>query len=364
MYIIWSLAKGGAERVVANLAKGLDRQIFNPIIFCLNKPGDYAAELEKESIKVIALDKRPKLDLQIIGKLVKVMKDNKIDIVHAHLWTSNFWGRVAAKIANVPIIICTEHNVDSWKSLFHHAIDSFLSRFTDKIIAVSNKVKEFYVGKGIPSKKIEVIYNGVQTNGSQGHKDTRSHVKQEFGIKDEEKVLAVIGRLVEQKGHKYLLEALSQLNGKYDFKLLVVGNGPLTESLKSQVTSLKLDDKVIFTGFRRDINRLFEAIDVLVMPSLREGLPLIALEAMISGVPIVATKVGGTPEVVEDGISGVLVSQKNPAELANGLRKILDDKELAEKYVENGKNRVKDLFSIDIMIKKHEILYEELLSKK
>lgn len=364
LYVIWSLGLGGAERVVINLAKGLDKMRFNPIVCCLNDKGEFANELEDIGIKVIPMYKKGKFDYRLIGRLTNLMREEKIDIVHTHLFGANLWGRVAAIKAKVPVIIATEHNVDFYKRLYHFIIDKFLSISTDRIIAVSNKVKKFYVNRGIKPDKIEVIYNGIKTDGYRIDELGRLEVKKEFGIEDDEILLGVIGRLVEQKGHKYLFEALNMLDGRYKIKLLVVGEGPLLENLRSQIAGLKLEDKVIFTGLRKDVARILKDIDILVMPSLREGLPIIALEAMAAGKPIVATNVGGNPEVILEEETGFLVPAKDYLALSKAIERLIQYKELAKKMGENGYNRVKNHFSIEKMVKETEEIYCELLKKK
>ncbi|MDP3789080.1 MAG: glycosyltransferase, partial [Candidatus Omnitrophota bacterium] len=193
LYLIWSLGLGGAERVVINLAKGLDRTKFNPMVCCLNAKGQFACELENAGIAVIALHKRGPFDIGVIGKLVSVIKKHEIDIMNTHLFGANFWGRIAANIAAIPVI-ATEHNVDVWKTKFHFALDRLLARKTNKIIAVSNTVKEFYADRGIRPDKIRVIYNGIEVSGFSEDRETDEEsrkAKCEFGIKDNETVLAV-----------------------------------------------------------------------------------------------------------------------------------------------------------------------------
>ncbi len=352
LYIIWSLALGGAERVVINLAKGLDRVRFNPVVCCLNDEGQFAGELKSEGIKVIALNKQGKFDVSIINKLVKVIKENNISIVNTHLWGANFWGRIAARKAGVPVIIATEHNSDTWKTWLHFILDRWISGFTDKIIAVSASVRDFYVSSGITAEKIEVIYNGIDAA--------------DFKPKNskEETVLAIIGRLVEQKGHRYLFEALNALNGQHKIKLLVVGDGPLKDSLHDIVSNLRLEDRIVFTGFRKDVPELLKKIDVLVMPSLREGLPIIALEAMAAGVPVVATKVGGIPELITDGKTGVLVEPRNPKALEDGIIRIIDDANLMNEIIHNARKRVEEEFNVNTMAGKTQLLYENILAGK
>lgn len=357
LYIIWSLGLGGAERALIYLTQGLNKSKFNPIVCCLNDKGVFSEELEKEGIKVIALNKKSGFDLHIIKKLTAVINEYKIDVVHTHLWGANFWGRLAAKFAGVRIIIATEQNVDTWKTPFHLLLDKWFSVFTDRVIAVSNSVKNFYVKKAlINADKIQVIYNCVDLEKY----DLRSlRVNDSDGsqVTDGEAVLGVVGRLVPQKGHRYFLLALKELLNTYKIKGLIIGSGPLEEELKVFSRSLGLNGSVAFMGLRKDIPNIISAIDILILPSLREGLPLVALEAMALKKPVIATNVGGNPEVVLHGETGFLVPPEDSVELTAAIKRLIQDKELAKRLGENGYNRVKEYFSKEIMIKKTEELY-------
>jgi glycosyltransferase involved in cell wall biosynthesis/peptidoglycan/xylan/chitin deacetylase (PgdA/CDA1 family) len=376
LYVIWSLGLGGAERVVINLAKGLDKNKFNAAVCCLNDKGQFAYELEKEGIEVIALNKKGAFDIAVIFSLISVIKQHRIDVVHTHLWGANFWGRIAAKLARVKVIIATEHNEDVWKNGFYRFLDKKLQNSTDKIIAVSNSVKEFYVSKvGISSDKIQVIHNGIdvgEAHSSSAHElislraknHTHDAIRKEFGIKDDEIILGVIGRLVPQKGHKYFLLALKELLNNHKVKGLIVGSGPMEEELKQYSKDLGFNGSVVFTGLRKDIPELLNSIDIVVMPSLREGLPIIALEAMAQGVPVVATNVGGNTEVIKQNETGILVEPENETDLVNALGRLLGDKKLLQKMGENGLLRVKELFSLENMVEQTEELYTECLAKK
>ncbi len=365
LYIILNLGQGGAERVVIDLAKTLDRSRFNPTVCCLYDKGPFAEELERENIKVIALNKKRRVELSIIKKLIGIIRENDIHIVHTHLWGPNFWGRIAAKIAKTPVIIATEHNEDTWKSKFYFLLDKWLFHWTDRVIAVSNGVKKFYVNKaGLDAKKIEVIHNGINVNKEEGNQFSISRLKKELGIKGDESVLAVIGRLVPQKGHRYFLMALKELLAKYRIRGLIIGSGPLEQELKEFSQNLGLQNNVIFTGFRQDVPNLLKAIDVLVMPSLREGLPITSLEAMAVGVPVVATKVGGTPEVIIDGQTGILVAPNSHTALKEGISRLIDNSNLSPQIINNAKTRIKAEFSIAKMVNTTERLYEELYKRK
>lgn len=361
LHIIWSLEKGGAERFLVSLVKNFDREKFNSIVCCLNWKGEWAKELEDKGIEVIALNKKGKFDFGVISRIIKIIKQNKIAIVNTHLWTADTLGRIAAMLAGVPVIISTVQNVDIWKRPWHRFIDRLLSYKTTKFIAVSQAVKEFLIKtERIPEKKVVVIYNAIEIPTSPSHNVTKSPVRKEFGIKDDEMVLSVVGRLVEQKGHKYLFEALSMLNGKYNIKLLVVGEGPLLQSLKSQVTSHKLDDKVIFTGQRKDVAQILDASDCLVLPSLYEGLPVCVLEAMAVGKPVIATKVGGTPELIKDGETGLLVEPKNSEALLRAIEKLTHLSDRGKEMGIKARDMVYNDFSIASIAKHTEELFLNL----
>lgn len=372
LYVIWSLGLGGAERVVINLALGLDKSRFKPVVCCLNEKGVFAEELEQAGIEVIPLNKRGKWDVTVVGKIAGIIRRNRIDIAHTHLWGANLWGRLAAVLCRVPVIIATEHNEDVWKPRVFLLADRVLSYGTDKIVAVSQSVRDFYARRaGIKAEKIEVVYNGVRllrplrnTRGPRNDEEEKARLKKEFNIKENEIVLAIIGRLVEQKGHRYLFEALRQLDGKYNVQLLVVGDGPLLGNLRSTVGAGLAPARIIFLGLRKDVPDILALTDILVMPSLREGLSIVALEAMAQGVPIVATMVGGNPELIVNGETGLLVPPQDVQELKKALTEMLEDKETRTRMGANARRRVEEKFSLRAMVEATERLYVSLWEGK
>lgn len=366
LYIIWSLGLGGAERVVINLAKGLDKSKFKTTICCLNDKGAFAHELEEIGIEVIALNKKSGIDVSIIGKIIKVIKDKEISIVHAHLWGANFWGRIAAWLVGVPVVIITEHNEDTWKNKLHFICDYWLSFCTDKIVTVSKSVEQFYINNAkLAPKKMKVIYNGIDTNLPDNHSYLKeSNIRSEFNISVDEVVLAVIGRLVPQKGHRYFFLALKELLSTHKMKGLVVGSGPLEKELKEFASRLGLNGHVIFTGLRQDIHSFLRVIDILVMPSTREGLPMVALEAMANDVPVIATDVGGNPELITDQQTGLLIKPEDYLALKDSINRIITDQNLSLRIVNNAKELVRNEFDITVMVNKTQQLYSKLYSEK
>ena len=361
LYVIWSLGLGGGERTVIYLAKRLDKDKFNPIVCCLNDKGIFAEELERDGIQVIALNKKGKFDISVVNKLINIMRQNQIEIVHTHMWGGNLWGRIAAKIAKVPVIIATEQNVDVWKKPYHLILDRWLSFYTDRVIAVSNGVKEFYTKNAkLNPEKIKVIYNSVDLekyNSCAGN-------KRRFDLKDGGITLGVIGRLVPQKGHRYFLLALKELLEDYRVRGLVIGTGPLENELKQFSQELGLNGNVIFTGLRHDIPELLKTIDILILPSLIEGLPLVALEAMASGVPVVATKVGGSPEIIIDSQTGILIEPRNHIAIKEAVTRLIHDEKLVQQLIRNSRKCVEDKFSAKKVVQDTQCLYEELYKGK
>ncbi|MBU2102934.1 MAG: glycosyltransferase, partial [Candidatus Omnitrophica bacterium] len=359
LYIIWSLGLGGAERVVINLAKGLDKNKYNVTVCCLNDKGQFAYELEKEGIEVVALNKKGAFDISIVPRLSSLIRRYNIDIVHTHLWGANFWGRIAAKLANVKVIIATEHNMDTWKNGGYFILDRWVSSFTDKVIVVSESVKDFYYKKiGLTDEKSRMIHNGIESE-----KYALAKKGTDFKTNGNEIVIGIVGRLVPQKGHKYFLLAMKELVSKHRIKGLIVGSGPMGEELKQYSKDLGLNGNVVFTGLRQDIPEVLKSLDILVLPSLREGLPIVALEAMASGVPVVATNVGGTPEVVIDNETGILIEPENERDIVNAIGRLIEDKVAMERLICNARRHIQKNFTIEKMVLQHESLYTELLSE-
>lgn len=364
LYIIWSLGLGGAEKVVIDLCKKIDKDKFHPTVCCLNDKGVFADELEDVGIEVIPLYKKPKFDPYIICKIYKLIKNKQTDLVHTHLWTANFWGRIAAKLSGVKVIVITEHNVDVWKKRTHFWADKLLSFITNKIIAVSNKVKEFYIKMTkISPDKFITIYNGVDLTKFNIQTNVLEK-KKEFGIKPTDKVIVIIGRLEAAKAHHIFLNALKEIiNRVQNFKAFIIGDGSLKQEIILLAKKLNLHHHVIITGLRKDIPELLSLADLFVLSSTREGFPITLLEAMSCGIPAVVTNVGGNSELCINGETGLIVDSNNPKALAEAIFILLTDQNLSGNFSKASKARIQTLFTTEIMTKNHETLYLNLLNK-
>ena len=364
--IIPSLEMGGVERTLTSILPRLDKKKYKVYLCCLFKRDKLADTMESLDIPIIKFKMRARLDFDgkyIMGilRLARLMKKMQIDIVHTHLYRANIAGRIAAKLAGVPVIIANEHNIDSWKKFPQKLNDRVLARITDKIIVVSDAVKDFYVNKiGISENKIITIYNGVEIPKFQIHVNINKK-REELGIKPDEKVITIIGRLHQQKGHCYFLKA-AQIIGKKkpNVKFLVVGDGPLENQLRGMSNDLKIGKNIIFTGLRNDIPQILAMSDISVLTSLREGFSITVLESMAAGKPVIATNVGRNSEIIEHEKTGFIIPAQSPENLASYSLNIINNQELAKKMGQEAKKRVLN-FSIDRMVKKTENLYELLI---
>ena len=358
-YVIWSLDLGGAEQVVIRLAAALDRARCAPLIICLNEPGPFAGQAARAGVEVIALHKRGPVDLGALARLARLLRARRIDVVHTHLWGANLWGRIAARLAGVKTVIVTEHNVDTWKRGYHFAIDRLLAPLATGFVAVSQQVREFYEARGVGVGRWQVIYNGVDTSAAFTHH--RNGFYQTLGIREDEPVVGLIGRLVPAKAPEIFVQAVVQAAREVpSLKALIVGDGPLRQLVEEQVHRLGLDGRVICTGTRQDVPQLLQGMSALVFSSEREGLSMAMLEAMAAGVPVVATRVGGTPELIESGVSGILVPPQQPHVLADRLVELLRQPEQAQAIGRAARARVEQHFSLHRMVKQHEELYTRL----
>jgi glycosyltransferase involved in cell wall biosynthesis len=354
--VIWALGLGGAEQVVIRLAAGLDRSRFESLVCCLDEPGPFASQAERQGIEVVALGKRGPLDLRVIGRLRSLLQRRCIDVVHTHLWGADFWGRLTARLASTAAVVTTAHNVDSWKRGHHLALDRWLARGTSRLVAVSRQVREFYEARGVGRGRWQVIHNGVAEAATRER--SRPPALQEMGAAPEDPLVAFVGRLVPAKGPGVFLDAVAQAALRLpSLRAMVVGDGPLRGELQERAGRLGLHGRVWFAGLRHDVPELLAGVDALAFASEREGLSIAMLEAMAAGVPVVATAVGGTPELIESGVSGILVAPGQAAALADGIVSLVGSREQARRIGEAARARVREHFSLRRMLEDYEGVY-------
>jgi glycosyltransferase involved in cell wall biosynthesis len=269
------------------------------------------------------------------------------------------------KLAGVPVILTTEHGMTLWKKRHHLLLERLANRFTDKMIAVSEDIRQRRIhDEGAPSGKIITIPNAVDMERF-GPMNSRERMRKELGIGTSYPVVGTVARLVTAKRLDYLLEAARTVcEAVPRARFLIIGDGPLREELEGQALNLDLiPENVRFLGSRQDIPELLSSVDIFVLSSEREGLPVSLLEAMAASRPVVATQVGGIPQVIEDGHNGLLVSAHDPAGLAKAILTLIEDSTLRESVAREGYQTVKARFSADVIGRQITVLYDDLLEK-
>ena len=320
LHIITNLGIGGAERLVVSAARGLPRDRFESVICCLTDRGPLAREVEADGVTVHCVNAYPGLSNPLaFTRLVSIIGSVQPTIVHTHLQAPNLYGRLAACLVRVPIVIATEHNVYTGKARRYIAVERMLARLTSALVAVSSEVQQF-LGRQLrlPLARIQVIRNGVAA--PQPTTEGVAALTARIGAVPTQLRLATIASLTSKKGHDVLLRALALLAGRgLCVAAVFAGDGPERARLELIAAELKLRDSVHFLGAVSNPADVLAATDIFVLPSLVEGLPLALLEAMRAGKPIVATSVGGVPEAVTSGINGLLVAPADDLALADAI---------------------------------------------
>jgi glycosyltransferase involved in cell wall biosynthesis len=361
----------GSESHLLALASHLDCRRYR-LTFCLlveHEPdlSDYVAALEAVGVEVVRFPIRADLDPLVLWRLVRFLRARKPDVVHAHLIHGDLYGTLAARLTRVPYVISTKHNDDAFRQRgFYAWLDRTAAHCQDRIITISHHLKRFHVDvEGLPADRIVTIHYGLDPSAFLQGVGEDVDVRAELDVPTDTPLAGVVGRLTEQKGHAYLLEAFAAVVQEFpSARLLVVGDGKLRPALERQVAHLGLCGSVTFTGRRENVPHIMLALDVLVMPSLWEGFGLVLLEAMAAGKPLVASRVSAIPEIVVDGETGFLVPPGDSHSLAQTLLKVLRDPELGRRMGRKGRARLEREFSVEKMVRATERIYDTLIDGK
>ena len=361
VYLAHAFMVGGAEEMVLNLVRHLPAR-FEPMVCCIHEAGPIGEEIRNTGTPLAVLGLTPGLRRPgDIGGIRRYLRETRPQIVHTFLLTASLYGRLAAILERVPVVIGTEVNIYEHKQRMHALAERLLMAGTDRIVASADSVREFYIRQvHADPAKVDVVYNAVDFSQAAATM-SRAEMRSSLGLPANARVAGVIARLTEQKGHGYLFDALASASGLSDVHLLVVGGGEQREALGRDVDARGLSLRVHFLGPRRDLGNLLGAMDVFVLPSLWEGLPLSMVLAMGAGVPVVATAVAGIPEVVEDGRTGLLVAPRDAGELGTALTRLLSDEPLRARMARDARAAVLPRFGIDRYVDSIVGLYDRLL---
>ncbi|MBU6391594.1 MAG: glycosyltransferase family 4 protein [Planctomycetota bacterium] len=380
LHVITRLEKGGAPSALLEVLRRCDAKQFEHHIatgIASEPENDMISYAKNIGLRVFVIptfvrDIHLFLDLITLLKLYFLVRKGGYDIIHCHTSKGGFIGRLAARLANGRCIIYSPHGdifegyFGKVKTCFFTWLEKFAAKFTDKIITLTKSGIEPYAKAGIGNpSQFEYIYNGVDIQALEKRKTDRTQKRREVGIGNDCFVVVTAGRLVPVKGHTYLITAFARVVKEIpNVRLVFLGDGELKEALFVQTKTLGLENHVLFLGMRTDVPEIISASDLFVLPSINEGFGVVLLEAMAMKCPIVATNVGGIPEVVLDGETGILVPPKDPEQLAGTIIKLIKDSTLARQLAESGYQRLKAYFDIKDTIVKIEHLYKELLEVK
>lgn len=381
-HIIARMITGGADENTLFTIEGLNKEKYEiDLITGEEFDESILKRVNDENINIIQI-KGLKWKLNflhdpiVLLKLIKLLKKKRYDIVHTHTTKAGILGRIAAYISGVPVIVHGLHGstfkaFDSgllnWLLFF---FERLTGGFTDAYISVSKVLSEKYIERGIGKKEnYHTVYSGMKLSKFYHARDKINYKEkyEELGINAGEFLIGNVARLETRKGHKFLIDAFKNVveeRKDCPLKLLIIGEGNKRKNLESYVRELNLESKVVFSGYREDVEELMAMMDLFVLTSLREGLPRVLVQAAAVGMPSIAFNVDGVPEIVKDNHNGFLIRTKDVEQLANRIEKYIDNKELILLHGRNGRELVKGKWSIEDMVGKIDEIYQDLVQEK
>ena len=365
LHLIETSEPGGSETILAYIAANLDQAEYKSLV-CLLSDGWLTKRLDDLGIEYIILENKRPYDPVFLYNLIKLIKRRQIHLIHAHEFMMNIYGSVAGKLCGIPMI-GTVHGklyfTDKKSRIYSYKLAVALCT---RMILVSEDLKSFFIEnlKLRNNKKLLTLYNGIDIN-KYGSKDFQSDLRRELGIDPNAVLGCTIGSLFKVKGLPYLLDAIAIMKNNHpQFRFIIAGEGGELEQLQAQCRELKLDDVVSFLGFRDDVPNLLAISDFYVCSSLSEGLSLAILEAIAAGKPVIATNVGGNPEIIEDNVNGFLVPSRDSKALADKISILVMNSELRTKMGMKALQTAINKFSLKSMIDGYQKLYQEFLGKQ
>lgn len=304
-----------------------------------------------------------KFDVPAIRMLARRLRAEPGVVVHSHGYKADLYTLLAARMAGVPVLT-TVHGwtSENAKVRLYERLQAFLWRWFDRVIAVSDSYRKVALARGVPERKLVVVHNAIRSSYQMPDDDQRERSRRQLGLVEGELAVAVIGRLGIEKGHRLFIEAAARLLPRFpQARFLIIGEGAEHAALEAQISAAGLHDAVRLLGHRDDLPALYPSLDVLAITSLREGLPNVLLEAMLHSVPAVAMAVGGIPEVIDDGIDGLLVQPGSLEGFTESLGRLLGDAALRRRFATAAVNKIRSQYLFEGRMQKMLSLYESAL---
>jgi L-malate glycosyltransferase len=362
--LVHGLPIGGAEILISRIVQRLSPR-YEFVVACLDEVGELGEMLAAEGIRVVHLGRRPGFDWRCVQNLSRHCREASVQLIHAHQCTPFAYALATRIIGRRPPILLTEHGrfYPDHPSLKRKCFHCLLTGANDRFVAVGRSVRQALVdNEGLPSARLEVVYNGVNMESSPSDPCSRASVRAEFGVSDRECLVLQVARLDAIKDHRTALRALALATQcEPHMRLFIVGDGPERATIQQEIVNHSLSDRVAMLGPRRDVPRLLAAADVFLLTSVSEGIPVTILEAMAAGVPVVATNVGGVPELLNDGVTGLLAPAGDAASLADALLRLAGDPVLRGQFAERARRHAESEFSESRMIQRYDSIFQEML---
>lgn len=364
LYVFGSFGSGGTEHHFIDILKRLDKNRFSPAVFVISKDDNFTDEITKTGTGLYMIGKKRGLGLPgghlvaCFFSLIKLILKEKYDIVHTFFFWGHILGTIAARFSGVKIVFANREDTGIWITHnFQIFMLRLINKFVNKIICIASFIAQIRKEKeGISDNKLLVIHNGIAIEAPQNYEP---YIRNEFGIPSNSFVICTIANMHHPvKGYPYLIEAAAILCAKIpDIVFIFVGDGKLRKEFKSLACKTGFEKSIIFAGHRNDVKEILRESDLFSLFSLSEGLPISILEAMSEKKAILASRVGGVPEIVQDGKTGLLIESKDIAAFVEKTTFLYMNRKLLSTYGEAGFQRAKNEFDIDKVVKKYENLY-------
>lgn len=363
-YLLPELKWGGSEKHVIHLARGLRERGYDTEIVCLFREGILAGEAREGEIPLTCLNLPYQWGFRTFYQILKWIRANPIDVLHTCLFGFHFFAASPARFLGIPTILASQREIPHWQKRRHRLLSRLGNLFVDRVVSCSKAAERWVLEKEkICPEKVLTLYNGVDLAQFNPF-PADGVVRRQFGIPENAPLIGTVANFAFEKGYPYLLDAVQTLlTQDPSLWFLLVGSGPFENEIKKKARQIPNHRQIIFAGHRSNIPRLLASLDVFLLASVMEGFPNVLLEAMAMAKPVIATGVGGIPELIESGKNGILVPPKNGEALAQAVLSLLKDRKKAEAMGSAAEELIRRSFTLDRMIDQYENLYLSLLQK-
>lgn len=366
LWLVDSLGQGGAESLVATFAESIDPGEIELTVACLHgSDGVNAERLRALKVPVLDLHARNLRDVAAFRRLLRILRERGIELIHAHLTYAAIWSALASRITGIPSIASLHVSPDATRTLESTArhrimtdlrdrlMRAVVNRWSRAVVTVSSALRDDYLARGLDASKVRVVHNGIVVERfRRSREDARERLQRELDIPRDAPIVATVAVLRPQKGIEVLLEAARDVRDAY---FVIIGDGPKAEEWRALARG---NERIRWAGFRTDVDAMLAGCDLLVHPTLDDAFPTVLLEAMAAGLPIVASRVGGIPEIVTPGVNGELVPPGDAHALARTITALLEDGPALQRMRDNARTEV-GRFSTEAWVRRLMSVYRE-----